>query len=119
MVGVETTRGVIATPAVVNAAGSWAGQIGAMVGVEVPVEPVRRQIAVTTPLTGVPADFPFVIDFSRSLYFHREGKGILSGQSNTGEKPGFNQSDRPRLDGAAPGERGCPFPSVGGSRPVA
>ena len=54
--------------------------------------PLRRQIAVTTPLAGVPADFPFVIDFSRSLYFHREGQGILTGQSNPDEKPGFDQS---------------------------
>jgi sarcosine oxidase subunit beta len=47
---------------------------------------------VTTPLKGVPDDFPFVLDFSRSLYFHREGKGILTGQSNANEKPGFDQS---------------------------
>ena len=33
-----------------------------------------------------------MLDFSRSLYFHREGKGILTGQSNNGEKPGFDQS---------------------------
>jgi sarcosine oxidase subunit beta len=90
--GVETSAGAIATRQVVDAAGPWAGQVAALAGVDLPIVPVRRQIAVTTPLPGVPADFPFVIDFSRSLYFHREGQGILTGQSNPDEKPGFDQS---------------------------
>jgi sarcosine oxidase subunit beta len=92
VVGVDTTAGAIATPAVVNAAGPWAGQVAAMAGVDLPIVPLRRQIVVTTPLPEVPADFPFVIDFSRSLYFHREGQGILTGQSNPNEQPGFDQS---------------------------
>lgn len=92
VVGVETTAGAIATPAVVNAAGPWAGKVAALAGVALPVVPLRRQIVVTTPLKGIPADFPFVLDFSRSLYFHREGRGILTGQSNPNEKPGFDQS---------------------------
>jgi len=89
---VETSRGTIATRAVVNAAGPWAGQVAALAGVDLPVVPLRRQIVVTTPLRGIPDDFPFVIDFSRSLYFHREGQGILTGQSNPDERPGFDQS---------------------------
>ena len=90
--GVSTQQGDIQTRAVVNAAGPWAGKVGALAGIDLPVVPIRRQIAVTTPLKGVPDDFPFVLDFSRSLYFHREGKGILTGQSNANEKPGFDQS---------------------------
>ena len=89
---VETSDGTIATRHVVDAAGPWAGQVAALAGVDLPVVPLRRQIAVTTPLPQVPADFPFVIDFSRSLYFHREGRGILTGQSNPDEAPGFDQS---------------------------
>ena len=89
---VETSAGVISTREVVNAAGPWAGEVAALAGVQLPITPLRRQIAVTTPLAGLPADFPFVIDFSRSLYFHREGEGILTGQSNPHEVPGFDQS---------------------------
>ncbi len=90
--GVQTSAGDIAAAAVVNAAGPWAGQVAALAGVELPITPLRRQIVVTAPLPGVPDDFPFVIDFSRSLYFHREGRGILTGQSNPHETPGFDQS---------------------------
>jgi sarcosine oxidase, subunit beta len=93
--GVETSKGAIQTPVVVNAAGPWAAQVGHMAGLEVPVVPLRRQIAVTTPLPGLPADFPFVIDFARNLYFHPEGEGILTGRSNLHEKPGYDQSVDP------------------------
>lgn len=90
--GVKTSQGEILTPMVVNAAGPWAGRVGEMAGVSVPIEPLRRQWFTTTPLPDLPEDFPFVIDFSQSLYFHPEGDGLLSGMSNPNEKPGFNQS---------------------------
>ncbi|GAB4456811.1 MAG: FAD-binding oxidoreductase [Anaerolineales bacterium] len=90
--GVETSRGVIQTRTVVNTAGPWAGQIGAMAGVSIPIQPIRRQMFTTTPLKEIPAGFPFVIDFSQSLYFHREGEGLLVGMSNPRETPGFDQS---------------------------
>lgn len=90
--GVVTNRGTISAPVVVNAAGPWAGEVGKMAGVEIPIVPLRRQIVVTGPLPEVPPDFPFVIDFAQSLYFHREGQGILTGMSNPDEKVGFEQS---------------------------
>jgi sarcosine oxidase, subunit beta len=87
---IVTTSGVIETPAVVIAAGPWSAQVGALAGLDLPIEPIRRQIAVTNPMPGLRADFPFVIDFSRALYFHREGAGILTGMSNRDERPGFD-----------------------------
>ncbi|NJC96199.1 MAG: FAD-binding oxidoreductase [Anaerolineae bacterium] len=90
--GVETTLGAIETRLILNAAGPWAGQIGALAGVHLPIVPLRRQMFTTDPLKEVPDDFPFVIDFARSLYFHREGEGLLIGMSNQNEKPGFDQS---------------------------
>jgi sarcosine oxidase subunit beta len=89
--GIRTRIGEIDTPVVVNAAGPWAAQVGSMAGVDIPVVPVRRQIAVTTPIPNLPSNFPFVIDFARNLYFHREGLSILTGMSNLNEPPGFDQ----------------------------
>lgn len=91
VVAVETDKGKIATSTVVNTGGPWAGQIGAMAGIEIPIMPLRRQMLTTTSLPGIPADFPFVIDFAQSLYFHREGEGLLTGMSNPNETPGFDQ----------------------------
>ena len=89
---VQTTLGTIKTRMILNAAGPWAGQIGQMAGINIPVTPLRRQMFTTSPLKEVPSDFPFVIDFARSLYFHREGEGLLIGMSNQNEQPGTDQS---------------------------
>ncbi|HRK89765.1 MAG TPA: FAD-dependent oxidoreductase [Anaerolineales bacterium] len=89
---VQTNLGTIQTRMVLNAAGPWAGLIGDMAGVPLPIVPLRRQMFTTNPLPEVPEDFPFVIDFARSLYFHREGEGLLIGMSNQEEKPGFDQN---------------------------
>jgi sarcosine oxidase subunit beta len=93
--GVQTAQGEIATPVVVNAAGPWAAAVGRMAGLDIPVQPVRRQMLVTTPLPDIPPDFPFVIDFAQSLYFHREGEGLLTGMSNPNEPPSEDESVDP------------------------
>ncbi len=91
LAGVETNRGRVACEHVVNAAGPWASQIGAYAGLKVPIQPIRRQVVTTTPLPAIPSDFPFVIDFAQSLYFHREGEGLLTGMSNREQAPGHDQ----------------------------
>jgi sarcosine oxidase subunit beta len=82
---------MIKTPAVLIAAGPWSGQVGQLAGIRLPIEPLRRQLAVTRTAEKTRRDLPFVIDFSESLYFHYEGGGILTGMSNPDEKPGFSQ----------------------------
>jgi sarcosine oxidase subunit beta len=47
---VRTAEGPIETDFVVNAAGVWAPDVGAMVGLRVPIEPQRGQIIVTEPI---------------------------------------------------------------------
>ncbi len=96
--GVQTLSGDIAAPLVVNATGPWAGLIGKMAGVDIPITPLRRQMLTTTPIPEIPPDFPFVIDFAQSLYFHREGEGLLTGMSNPDETPGFDQSVDPEWE---------------------
>jgi sarcosine oxidase, subunit beta len=92
---VRTSKGTIATPVLVNAAGPWAKSIGRMLGVDVPVEPERRHIFIATPPAGgwggrVPASKILVIDFETSFYFHREGAGLLFGMGDPDERPGFD-----------------------------
>jgi sarcosine oxidase subunit beta len=89
---VQTSRGTVACDVLVNAAGPQAAVVGGMLGLDLPIWPLRRQMLVTGPLPSVPADFPFVIDFAAGLYFHREGPGLLTGQSNPLEQPGFDES---------------------------
>jgi sarcosine oxidase subunit beta len=86
---VQTTHGPIVTNVVICAAGAWSRACGEMVGVTLPVTPVRRQILFTEPMDGLPPDLPFTIDFASSFYFHREGPGLLMGMSHAQEQPGF------------------------------
>lgn len=87
---VLTSHGSIRTGAVICAAGAWSRRCGAMVGVELPVSPLRRQILFTEAINGLPDELPMTIDFASSFYFHREGPGLLMGMSNQTEPPGFS-----------------------------
>src|ERR1700680_2711318 len=87
--GVRTSAGDIATRLVINCAGPWAASIGRMAGLEIPVLPYRRHIAVTGPFPTVPRTTPMTVDFQTSLYFHPEGDGVLIGMSDRNEAPGF------------------------------
>ena len=87
---VVTPHGSIRTNTVVCTAGAWARSCGAMVGVDLPVTPLRRQILFTEPIPNLPAHLPMTIDFASSFYFHREGPGLLLGMSDPDERPGFD-----------------------------
>jgi sarcosine oxidase subunit beta len=87
---VRTDAGTIRTGVVVCAAGAWSAQIGAMVGVDLPVTPYRRQVVFTEPIPELPDPLPMTIDFPSTFYFHREGRGLVLGFSDPEERPGFN-----------------------------
>ncbi len=72
--GVETPRGTIATRVVVNAAGPFARVVGHMAGLDLPLEPVRRQ-KVFVASDRVPQDGPLAIDLVRDVYWRPEVGG--------------------------------------------
>ena len=72
---VETPLGTISTRTVVNAAGPFAGVVGKMAGVELPLEPVRRQKAFISPRPEIPEDAPLTIDVAQDAYWRPETGG--------------------------------------------
>jgi len=75
---VRTRTGRIAAGAVVNAAGAWAGAVGQMAGVEVPVTPMRRQIASTEPTDALPESMPLTIFVDDGFHARvRDGRVLL------------------------------------------
>ena len=71
--GIETDKGFISTPRVVNAAGGYSRRVGEMVNLELPVKPERHEILVTErvePLQG-----PMVMSFSYNIYCQQTPKG--------------------------------------------
>lgn len=58
---VTTPRGRYPASLVVNAGGPWAGSVARLAGVDLPVVPLRRQVAITEPTAALPASFPMTI----------------------------------------------------------
>ena len=86
----RTSSGEVSAAKVVDAAGPYAQLIAAMVGVELPVEPVRRHIVMTGPCPALPPLIPMVIDADTGVLVRREGDRVLVAYSNADEPPGFN-----------------------------
>jgi sarcosine oxidase subunit beta len=62
-----------------------------MVGVELDVRPIRRQIAFSEPLAHSAPRLPFTIDYDSTFYFHSAGEGVLLGMSDPDQAPGFGR----------------------------
>src|SRR5260370_14378391 len=76
--GVETEKGSIETGIVVNAGGMFAGELGRLAGVVVPVIPMEHEYLITRP-AGVPLDVPTMRDPSLLVYFRGESGGVVMG----------------------------------------
>ncbi len=87
--GVQTSRGYISTRAVVNAAGPWAASVARLAAVDVPVEPLRRQIVKTEPFEQLSSRLPMVIDMSTGFHFRPEGPSYLLAWPDPDETYGF------------------------------
>ncbi len=101
IVAVQTNHGRVKTNTVINCAGAWSPVIGQMVGLTLPVTPYRRELVITEPLNedfeDLPKSMPMTIDYSSSLYWHREGRGLLMGFSDKTNPPGFETTKDPEF----------------------
>jgi glycine/D-amino acid oxidase-like deaminating enzyme len=77
--GLETDRGSVRTRLVINAAGPWAWQVARMVGLDLPIVPVRHEYYVTEPAAGWHADLPVLRIPDERIYARAEVSGILCG----------------------------------------
>jgi sarcosine oxidase subunit beta len=77
--GVETDKGILKTRNVINAAGPFAGEVGRMAGVDLPLEPVRRQKVYVRTSVAVPSDAPFTVDVNNNCYWRPEAGGVIIG----------------------------------------
>ena len=103
VVGVETDKGTIRTPVVVDAAGAWTRQLAAASGIQIPIVPTRHQLFVTEPLEGVRADLPMLRIVDAAVYVRPCNGGLLWGGFEEGPRhfdmvalgPGFQIKDTP------------------------
>ena len=89
--GVRTRQEEWSAPVVIDCAGPFADQVGAMAGVEIPSKPYRRQVMVTEPLPVLPEVFPLIVDLDTGFYVHRQGlSAVLMGGTDKDIKPGLD-----------------------------
>jgi glycine/D-amino acid oxidase-like deaminating enzyme len=87
--GVNTSRGYVSTRSVINAAGPWAAGVAKLAGIEIPVEPLRRQIVKTEPFESLSSRLPMVIDMSSGFHFRPEGSSFLLAWPDPEQTHGF------------------------------
>ena len=92
---VLTTDGPVGCETVINCGGQWAREIGAMAGINVPLQPVKHQYIITEKIEGLSPDVPTIRDPDRRTYFKEEVGGLVMG----GYEPdpiGWTTGDIPR-----------------------
>ena len=77
--GVRTARGDIKTEVVVNCAGMWARQFGALAGVTLANQAAEHYYLLTEPIKGLPPNMPVLEDPGAYGYYREEAGGLLVG----------------------------------------
>ena len=77
--GVVTDSGAIEAEYVVNCAGMWGREVGAMAGVSVPLQAIEHAYLISEPFEGVSRDLPIFEDPDRFAYYREEVGGLLVG----------------------------------------
>ncbi|MBA2465502.1 MAG: FAD-dependent oxidoreductase, partial [Nocardioidaceae bacterium] len=85
--GVRTDRGDVEAEVVVNCAGQWAKQVGALAGVTVPLHSAEHFYVVTDQIEGVHPDLPIMRDPDGYTYFKEEVGGLVVGGFEPVAKP--------------------------------
>jgi sarcosine oxidase subunit beta len=96
-----TRAGDFEAPVVINCAGAWAGRLGELAGLKIPVGPARRVVFATGPRTEKRV-YPLTVDAGTGFWFRSEGPRILFGLSNP-DDTGFGEGiDWPWLETVYP-----------------
>lgn len=88
--GAETSQGFFSSNIIVNAAGAWGGEIAKMAGIDLPVQPYRRQVFITKAFDAIPRPVPMIIDQDTQFYIRGYAPGILLGMTDHDEPPSFH-----------------------------
>jgi glycine/D-amino acid oxidase-like deaminating enzyme len=75
----ETARGRIVAPIVVDAGGAWTRRIGELAGRTIPLWPVRHQLCITEPLAEVDPRHATVRVMDAKVYVRPAGGGLMFG----------------------------------------
>jgi sarcosine oxidase subunit beta len=100
--GVRTDGEALSSPIVVNAAGAWAGAVARMVGLELPLQVWRHDVAYIRRPPGFGSSHTTVIDDEHAMYFRPEGRELTLVALEDGNEIGDFSPDR-GIASTAPG----------------
>ncbi|XP_023012335.2 sarcosine dehydrogenase [Leptinotarsa decemlineata] len=78
VIGIETLKGTVKTNVVVNACGGWSRELTQMVGLDIPLTPIKHAYVVTGSVPGVKG-IPCIRDHDGGLYFRPQGEAVVFG----------------------------------------
>ena len=93
---ISTNLGDITCDKIVLCAGQWTRQLAEMVGVSVPLQPVKHQYIITEQIAGVHSDLPTLRDPDKRTYYKEEVGGLVMG--------GYEPNPMPWLTGDLPND---------------
>ena len=99
--GLHTSDGMLECDRVVLCSGAWARHLAATAGIDLPVEPQRRQIVWAKAAQALPPDLPMVIDLSDGFHFRPardfhaaadtgDGRDVIFAYPDPDEPTGFS-----------------------------
>ncbi len=93
--GVQTSKGSFQAPIVVNAAGPWAAEVGAMAGLELPVDTWRHDTMFVRRPAALGRSHPTVIDDLNEMYFRPESGDLTLVGLEDGNPLGLSPDHNP------------------------
>jgi len=76
----------------VIACGPWSAELGASVGVELPVRPLCRQLLLTGSIAALPDELPMVVEAETGFHFRRRGDRLVVAMGDEVPRWGFETS---------------------------
>jgi sarcosine oxidase, subunit beta len=94
--GVEVREGVelaeVEAEVRVIACGAWSAEAAAMLGVDLPLRPLTRQLILTSPIADLPLDLPMTIELETGFHFRRRGAGLVLAMHDPSPRWGWEQT---------------------------
>jgi sarcosine oxidase subunit beta len=90
LMAVETPDGLVSGEFVVNACGAWSGGVASLFGIDLPVQPYRRNAYMTERFPKFPDPIPLTFDIDTGFWMRKEGDSLLFGMANPADPPGVN-----------------------------
>ena len=76
--GIETPHGTIKTNCILNACGAWSKNIAKMIGLDIPLVPMKHAYIVTEPMKNI-KDLPNIRDHDGKIYIKLQGETMSIG----------------------------------------